>query len=106
MSSSLRNAHKIDAASLWQDLPPAVTCPECGKKSLRRVRKDYEHPSGGVVKNLERFQCSACLSNFFDDAAMQVLEAFERKLQSKRRNVKSISLKQGAVAKAGLAAQA
>ncbi|NUO79643.1 hypothetical protein HUU05_06175 [candidate division KSB1 bacterium] len=59
-------------------MPAVVTCPECGKKSLRRVRKDYEHPSGGVVKNLERLQCSSCLSNFFADAAMQALEAFEQ----------------------------
>jgi len=77
MSSSLRNAHKTDIASPWQDLPAVVTCPECGKKPLPRVRKDYQHPQGAVIKNLERFQCSSCLANFFDDAAMQALEAFE-----------------------------
>lgn len=105
MSSSLRNGHKTDSASPWQDLPVVVTCPECGKKSLRRVRKDYEHPGGGVVKNLERFQCSSCLSNFFDDAAMQVLEVFERRQKSKRRSAKPASFKPANAAKTGLAAR-
>jgi len=82
MSSSHRSAHKISQPSPWKDLPAVITCPECGKKSLRRVRKDYRTPDGAVIEDLERFQCSSCLANFFDDAAMQVLEECERKKKS------------------------
>jgi hypothetical protein len=72
-------------------LPAVITCPECGKKSLRRVRKDYQMPDGSIIENLERFQCSSCLANFFDDAAMQVLEEVEGK---KKQRASQTAMKQ------------
>ena len=48
-----------------------LPCPECGKESMRRVQGDCKLLDGMVVRDLSRYQCSACGADFFDRAAMR-----------------------------------
>jgi len=41
---------------------------------MARVKKTMRFSDGLVVPKLERFQCRVCGANFFDDAAMDVIE--------------------------------
>lgn len=51
------------------------TCPECGQKAIHRVKNDCTLLDGNLVPSLDRWQCSDCKANFFDDAAMRQIEA-------------------------------
>ena len=53
---------------------PVLPCPECGSIAMARVKKTMRFSDGLVVPKLERFQCRVCGANFFDDAAMDVIE--------------------------------
>lgn len=68
MSSSLP---KKRLASEPTALPKTLTCPDCGAKTLRKVKSDCQLLDGTIIKKLERFQCSSCQEDFFDDAAMK-----------------------------------
>jgi len=51
-----------------------TTCPECGEKSIKRVRSGYTTEDGRTIKRLARWQCSSCGANFFDiEAARRVV---------------------------------
>ena len=83
MSSSLQNARLIKGKTLPLDLPRALPCPECGSLALRRVRGSCILQDGTVMPDLERFQCSHCQANFFDDAAMRAIAEFRQRSSRK-----------------------
>ena len=56
-------------------LPKIKTCPECGAKSIERIRSDYLTEKGFLIPDLERFHCNTCESDFFDiDSMTRVIE--------------------------------
>lgn len=60
-----------------------LPCPECGSLAMKRVRGSCTLRDGTVIPNLERFQCSRCRANFFDDAAMRAIADFRRRSSRK-----------------------
>jgi hypothetical protein len=78
----LRNK-STKAVHWWDELPTVMSCPECGKKALRRASGPCELLDGTLIPELERFHCFACGADFFDDAAMGVIEKF-RQSQSQK----------------------
>jgi hypothetical protein len=67
----------------WDDLPAVLHCPTCGKKTMRRVSSPCQLLDGTLIPELERFQCSACKANFFDDAAMHTIDKFRKSISHK-----------------------
>ncbi len=67
----------------WDELPTVMSCPECGKKAMRRASGPCELLDGTLIPELERFHCFACGADFFDDEAMGVIEKF-RQSQSQK----------------------
>jgi hypothetical protein len=49
-------------------------------RTMKRKLRKY----GTLVPELERFQCSSCKAEFFDDAAMKTIEEFRQRLSQKR----------------------
>jgi len=94
MSSSPRNSRQIKSTipagkgasqkiNWWGELPAVMSCPECGKKAMRRFSGSCRLLDGTLIPKLERFHCSSCKADFFDDGAMQVIEEFRKSLQRK-----------------------
>ncbi len=55
---------------------------------MKRVRGGCTLQDGTVVPDLERFQCSQCRANFFDDAAMRAIADFrQRALHQDRKEI-------------------
>lgn len=111
MSSSLQSKQRIESrrsmrapsfagkGQWWEELPAILTCPECGEKAMRRVTGACRLLDGTIVPELERFQCSACQANFFDTAAMKMIDAFRKADQEKHgRQTRTKRLKAGALA--------
>lgn len=73
MSLSLQKSQPTKRQLLHKkkDLLP---CPECGHITMTRVKSPCQLSDGAVIASLERFQCSACHANFFDDSAMEIIE--------------------------------
>jgi len=87
MSSSPRNVQikprfnsYNEESNWWDDLPAVLHCPECGKKAMRRVNGPCQLLDGILIPELERFQCSSCKANFFDYAAMKIMDKFRESL--------------------------
>ncbi len=89
MSSSPRSARRTELKrsltkhvdrnpQWWDELPPVLTCPECDEKALRRVSGVCKLLDGTFIPKLERFQCSSCKANFFDDAAMKTIDKYRK----------------------------
>lgn len=88
MSLSHRNDQRIKplpprnksakALQWWDELPAVMSCPECGKKAMRRASGPCELLDGTLIPQLERFHCFACGADFFDDEAMGVIEKFRQ----------------------------
>ena len=55
-----------------------LPCPKCGDLSMKRVRGPCTLQERTVVPDLERFQCSRCRANFFDEAAMRTIAEYRR----------------------------
>lgn len=83
MSSSLPNARLIKGKTLPLDFPRALPCPACGSLAMRRVRGACTLQDGTVMPDLERFQCSHCQANFFDDAGMRAIAEFRQSSSQK-----------------------
>jgi len=62
-------------------------CPECGAKTMIRVRSDCLLQDGTFVPDLERWQCAECKANFFDSKAMDTIRQAR---YSKRRTPVSV----------------
>jgi len=65
------------------------SCPECGKKSIKRVRSDYKTEMGYKIPDLERWHCSSCGAVFFDINAMTRMISEGRLKEKKRRQTRS-----------------
>jgi hypothetical protein len=76
MSSSHRSGQRISEANLKPVLQTSYICPQCGKQKMRRVVGPCEFDDGDIIPHLERMHCFACGSDFFDPAAMDVIERF------------------------------
>lgn len=94
MSLSPRNGRQIKpviplkkngspASNWWDDLPSIMSCPECGKKNMRRANGPCQLLDGTLVPELERFHCFSCGAEFFDDVAMGVIDKFRKSLSAK-----------------------
>jgi uncharacterized protein with PIN domain len=81
MSLSPQKRARVESSEA--DFKETQRCPECGKKSLGRVQSDCKLLDGTVIKNLLRYYCDNCHSNFFDDEAMREIRRQRRK-KSKR----------------------
>ena len=79
MSSSLRSVQRTRGKALALKSPLVLPCPTCGSLAMKRVRGVCTLQDGTVVPDLERFQCSQCRANFFDDAAMHAIADFRKK---------------------------
>jgi len=79
MSSSLQSVRRTRGKALELKSPLALPCPACGNLSLKRVRGCCTLQDGTIVPDLERFQCSQCQANFFDDAAMHAIADFRQR---------------------------
>jgi len=62
-----------------------TTCPECGKKSIDRIKSDYRTEMGYKIPDLERWHCSSCGADFFDINAMTRMIS-EGRLKKERRH--------------------
>ncbi len=91
MSSFPRSARRTEhsptyfkeESNWWDDLPAVLSCPQCGKKAMRRVGGPCQLLDGTLIPELERFQCSSCKANFFDDKAMKAIDKFRQALRQK-----------------------
>ncbi len=94
MSLSLQSARRTDRKRTsaestsqkihwWDELPAVLTCPECGERAMRRVAGPCHLLDGTSIPVLERFQCSSCQANFFDNDAMKTIDAFREKASQK-----------------------
>lgn len=55
------------------------TCPTCGKKNVKRIRKNWKGSYKGreyVVPDLTLYQCPDCGEQMFDHDAMQKIERY------------------------------
>jgi len=75
MSLSLQKSQRTKTKSLNRK-EGLLPCPECGQIAMKRIRGTCKLGDGTVITDLERFQCDSCKANFFDDAAMEVIESF------------------------------
>ncbi len=75
MSLSLQKNQPIKNKSLnkQEDVFP---CPECGQIAMKHIRGTCRLGDGNVIRDLKRFQCDSCKTNFFDDAAMEIIESY------------------------------
>jgi hypothetical protein len=85
MSLSHQNGRRIKPVTTsnskgnwWNELPAVMSCPECGKKAMRRARGPCQLLDGTLIPDLERFHCFSCEADFFDDVAMGVIEKFRQ----------------------------
>ena len=69
--SSFRPRNSTSARDAIETPAP---CPECGKTALDYFEGPCKLGSGREIKRLRRLQCDSCGADFFDDAAMAVLE--------------------------------
>jgi hypothetical protein len=76
MSSSHRSGQRIKETDLEAVSKTTYICPQCGKQRMRQVVGPCEFDDGEIIPNLERMHCFACGSDFFDPAAMDVIERF------------------------------
>ncbi len=67
----------------WDDLPAILSCPECGKRAMRRALGSCKLEDGIFIPALERFHCFSCHADFFDDAAMGQIEVHRQAQSSK-----------------------
>ena len=90
-TSPMRSSFETTAKSpqWWDTLPAVLNCPECGKKSMRRISGPCQLLDGTLIPELERFQCSSCKANFFDDAAMHTIDSFRHKARRTHRGTKA-----------------
>jgi hypothetical protein len=72
-----------EESNWWDDLPAVLSCPQCGKKAMRRVSGPCQLLDGTFLPELERFQCSSCKANFFDDKAMKAIDRFRQARRKK-----------------------
>lgn len=77
MSSSLQKSQPTKEQSLYTK-EALLPCPECGQTTMSRVKGSCKLNDGTVIKDLERFQCSTCHANFFDDSAMEIIGTARR----------------------------
>jgi transposase-like protein len=52
-----------------------LLCPECGKTQMVRVVETVRLADGLTVKKLAHYRCRSCGSRFFDNDAMQAIQA-------------------------------
>ncbi|NQU05564.1 MAG: hypothetical protein HQ568_05685 [Calditrichaeota bacterium] len=71
-----------------------LPCPDCGQITMIQVQKDCTLLDGVIVPKLDHWQCSSCKAAFFDDPAMDDIEAHRRKATHK--NVGSLKKKKHA----------
>jgi len=94
MSSSPRNGRQIKPVdslkkngspkpSWWDELPAVTSCPECGKKAMRRAKGPCQLLDGTLIPKLERFHCFCCDAEFFDDVAMGIIDEFRKNRSAK-----------------------
>jgi hypothetical protein len=67
----------------WDELPPVISCPECGKKAMRRANGPCQLLDGTLIPQLERFHCFSCDAEFFDDVAMGIIDKFRKSVSAK-----------------------
>jgi hypothetical protein len=91
-------SHSNSKGNWWDDLPAVMSCPECGKKALRRARGPCQLLDGTPIPDLERFHCFSCEADFFDDVAMGVIEKFRRSQSPKPRHARPRTRARSAVA--------
>jgi YgiT-type zinc finger domain-containing protein len=63
-----------------------VTCPACGRRTLKRVRSDVTlgaRPRRFTFREVPHFFCSACGERLFDRESNQAIDA-QRKLRRRR----------------------
>jgi len=83
MSSFHQNGQRIKGTDLKAVSKTNYSCPQCGKQRMQRVIGPCEFDDGDLVPNLERMHCFSCGSDFFDPAAMDVIEAFWKSQKKK-----------------------
>ena len=59
-----------------------LPCPECGKTRMVRVMENCRLADGLAIKKLAHYKCRSCGSRFFDDDAMQAIQAARAPRQS------------------------
>lgn len=72
-----------EESNWWDDLPAVLGCPQCGKRAMKRVSSPCQLLDGTLLPELERFQCSSCKANFFDDKAMKAIDKFRQAQRQK-----------------------
>ncbi len=56
-----------------------TTCPTCGSRRIRPVRKDVTEEAAGkryTIPDLEFYECPVCGEKLYDREAMRKLESF------------------------------